>query len=786
MKTAKEFRLWYKKPAGKFAEALPVGNGRLGAMVYGGVPEECIELNEDTLWSGFPRDTTNPEAARHIGEARSLISRGKYAQAQKLVEETMLGPWNESYMPMGNLRIRYEGIGGYSSYERGLDLETALVTTDFRHGDADVSSEVFVSAVDQVYVVHVKSSKPESICLTAKLDSVLRFETRAEGEDRLVMKGTCPVNVVPDYVDYILGPHPAPVVYDEGGNSRGMRFEVQVKVICANGRLKAEDGFLSVREADSVTFIVAAATSFNGFDREPGPEGRDPSVLCREHIGAAEKKTLEELKKDHVEDYRRLYGRVEIDLGASESAAWATDERLAAVKEGHEDPQLAALYFQYGRYLLISSSRPGTQPSNLQGIWNRDIRPAWSGNWTTNINAQMNYWPAEVCNLSEIHMPLVDMTQELSIAGRKAARINYNCGGWVANHNVDIWRTPTAVGHSARWAYWPMGGVWLCRHLWEHYSFTGDIEFLKSRAYPVMKQAAEFCVDWLYAQEDGSLATAPSTSPENAFITPEGEVCSVSKSSTMDITLIRELFGNCIKACELLGVDSGFCSELKQKLQQLPPFKIGRFGQLQEWIEDFEEEEPGHRHLSHLYGLYPGAVIQEEDHPELLEAAGRSLRRRVEHRTGNVGWSCGWAACLFARLRDAEAAYEQVKALLGKTAGMNLFNWVTDDIPIPDGLFQIDGNFGGTAGIAEMLLQSHNNVIRLLPALPKAWRNGSVKGLCARGGFEVDMEWTDCKMTRAVIRSRLGGTCNVACGKSTAEFTAEAERSYVFETVKMS
>ncbi|MFE5320546.1 glycoside hydrolase N-terminal domain-containing protein [Paenibacillus sp. NPDC056579] len=740
--------LWYTRPAKRWFEALPVGNGRFGGMIYGGTDRERIALNEDTLWSGEPRDTVRHGTRLYLDTVRDLIFSKKYEEAEEMIEQYMEGQEIESYLPLGDVELLFDEQGMITDYRRELDLDEGIVRVHYRSNGVLYRREVFVSAADQVMAVRLHSEGKTSFSVV--LHSPLMYSVSKASSNRIALSGRCPYHVRPNTVKT-----DDPVLYADG---KGIGFELQLQAHTEQGKVEVSGGRIRVTGTGTITLLLSAATSFSGHDQDPAALYKAPSRQCEQWLANAAELGYERLKERHSRDYTSLFNRTSLDLGGEDKSGLPTDERIWAVKQGADDPDLAALFFQYGKYLLISSSRAGTQPANLQGIWNDKIQPPWCSSWTTNINLEMNYWPAEVSNLAECHLPLFELIEGLRVTGSKVAAIHYGCRGWTAHHNIDLWRTATPVDGSPSWAFWPMAGAWLCRHLWDHYAFSQDEAFLE-RAYPAMKEAAMFCLDWLVEGPDGNLVTCPSTSPENRFIAPDGQVSSVTHAATMDLALIRDLFGSCIEASLLLKKDPALRGEWERALKRLPPFRIGQYGQLQEWNEDYDEHEPGHRHIAHLVALHPLDLITREDEPELTEACRASLERRLANGGAHTGWSCAWTVSFWARLGEPMEAYRFVNELL---AGLhpNMMN-AHRHPKVKMDIFQIDGNFAGMSGITELLLQSHRGRIRLLPALPPQWKQGSVRGLKAREGFTVDMEWKEGQLTRATLYSHAGKTCRL-------------------------
>ncbi len=734
----KTLKLWYRQPALRWDHGMPIGNGRIGAMIYGGVQSERIVLNEESIWSHDGEYLDSKGAYKYVKEIRQLLFDGKYKEAEKLAAEKVMGDrlpsGTNTYQELGHLTIDFPDHNNAKDYYRELDLETAIATIRYKIEKTEFTRETFSSAVDQAIYYKITANN------SGIINAMISFDR--EGSELDIQ--------VTDNEIIILG---------MAGKKKGVRFCGRVKVISGSGEVTADKQNILVKSSDSLLLVITVATDYSG---------GDPFTQSKKLMEAALGRAYTEVRRNHIAEYQSWFNRFSINLGSSQAEYFPTDERLEALKIGAVDPSLISLYVQFGRYLLISSSRPGCMPANLQGIWVDGIKPPWNSDYHININLQMNYWPAEVTNLSECSYPLFNFIEKLIPNGRKTARTLYGSDGFTAHHTSDAWFFTTCFGYP-KYGAWPMAVGWLSRHLWEHYLYTQDLAFLKNTAYPIMKEAAEFYLDFLVEEpKTGLLVSGPSISPENSFITPNGERASLCMGPSMDHQIIQDHLLSTVKASELLDTNMIFKYEILNILDKLTPVKIGKDGRIMEWSQDFEEAEPGHRHMSHLYGLFPANLFTWQETPDLMEAAKKVLEYRLKHGGGHTGWSRAWIINFYARLKDQEKAYSNVRALLSKSTLPSML-----DTHPP---FQIDGNFGGCSGIVEMLIQSHGGEIELLPALPSAWKDGEIKGVRARGGFEIDMKWDEGQLVSARIKSLAGKSCEVLYkGKRFAKETVKDE-----------
>ncbi|MEZ4773286.1 MAG: glycoside hydrolase family 95 protein [Bacteroidia bacterium] len=765
--------LWYNQPAEYFEETLVLGNGKTGASVFGGVESDKIYLNDATLWSGEPvNPNMNPDAHTYVPAIREALRNENYRLADSL-NRKLQGSFSQSYAPLGTMFIHTKHHDAPQNYYRELDIHEAISRVTYQADGIGFQREYFVSYPDQVMVIHMKSSKKGSLNFSLDFESLLKYKTTASGKT-FEATGYAPIHAEPSY----RGNMPNAIVFDE---NKGTRFTALFAVTHADGPVTTTESSLSFENGSEATILVSLATSFNGYDKNPVTEGKDHHALALQQLTAASAKTYQQLKKAHLKDYQSFFSRVQLQLGETAAPNLPTDERLRRYAKGEEDKNLEILYFQYGRYLLIASSRTPGVPANLQGIWNPHLRPPWSSNYTININAEENYWLAENANLSEMHQPMLSFIEHIAETGKITAKTFYGVGGWVACHNSDIWAMSNPVGDFGKgdpvWANWNMGGTWLSTHMWEHYMFTQNTDFLRSKGYPIMKGAAQFCLEWLVEDKEGRLITSPSTSPENVYITSDGYKGATLYGATADLAMIRECFQQTIRASQVLEIDEDFRASLETALEKLHPYAIGKKGNLQEWYYDWEDAEPQHRHQSHLFGLFPGHQITPQKTKELADACRTTLEIKGDETTG---WSKGWRINLWARLWDGNRAYKMYRELLhyvepdgvktdyvrGGGTYPNLF-----DAHPP---FQIDGNFGGAAAVVEMLVQSNETEIRLLPALPDAWETGSAKGLCARGGYELAFEWENKMLKKLSVSAKKDSKVRLIYGTTQKDLTLKA------------
>lgn len=733
--------LWYRQPGEKWLDASPLGNGLMGAMVFGGIQSERIALNDSSFWSGRPHDYDNPEAPQYFPKIRDLVASGQFQEAEKMADDHFFGvpKAQQAYQPLGDLLLSFDGIGEVADYRRELDMENGVVKVTFRSGDTTFTREVFVSYPDRVMAVRLSSSKPGKISVEARFKSPF-LDKVTPAADILIMDGCWK------------GPNPKEYGLIAQVEGTGLKFRAALQARFEGGQSTATTEGIKVQGADTVTFLVTTATSYVNYHDING----NPALACSNVLNAVREKNYADLKKAHETDFRGLMGRVHLKVG--DPSDKPIDERLKNMQNGNADANLEALCFQFGRYILASSSRAGGQPANLQGIWNEETVPPWGSKYTININTEMNYWPAEVCNLSECHQPLFDMLKDVSVTGAKTARLYYGCSGWVTHHNIDLWRGAAPVD-AARYGMWPVGGAWLCQHLWEHYAFTGDQTFLREY-YPILKGSAQFLLEVMIEEPKHHWLVTPfSMSPEHGYIDSNGKLAFLSPSPTMDIAIIRELFPHCIEASKVLNVDAEFRTKLEAALTKLPPYQINHLGHLQEWIEDWKDGGQGHN-VSPNFTFYPGSSITLRGQPPFAKA----IQNWMEDHPARGGFILSWDIAVWARLERGDKVGAHLQTYLQRVPALNLHN---------AGANQSDASYGYSAAVAEALLQSHAEELSLLPALPPEWRDGSITGLKARGGYEVNMSWKDGKLTQTELINPRGGNCKLRLGERTAQVTLQ-------------
>ncbi|MCX6221730.1 MAG: glycoside hydrolase family 95 protein [Bacteroidia bacterium] len=765
MPMTKKYVLWFSEPGTKWEEAIPIGNGRLGAMVQGGIKRDIWSLNEETLWAGEPKDKQNYEAHKFLPEIRSLLNERKTKEAEKLIAEHLQSPWCQCYQPVGDLILDFDHPQKISGYRRELNMDNGLVEITYQAGNVTYTREVFASYPDNVLVARIHASRKGALNFSVSLNSQLPYQVSASGND-LKLEGRAPSNA-----PHLLFANAA--MKNEFEERKGMRFQAQARILPTGGQITCDNGIMTVKGADEVVILLAIQTSYNGFDKNPYTEGKEYKTLCSGDIDKAVKKGFNQLKRAHINDYVNLFGRMDIDLGTDSAALKPLQERIKNYKAG-KDPNLAALYFQFGRYLLISSSRPGTKAATLQGIWNKDLRPAWSSNYTMDCNVEINYWPVNLANLAECHLPLVDLIKDLSVDGAKTAKNIYGARGWVAGVNADIWRNTSPEGGSGFWNIYQVAGAWLAHHLWEQYLFTLDKAYLAD-VWPTMKGTALFFVDALQKDpKTGWLVTNPSMSFENNYIRPDGVVGWACLGATQDMQIIRSLFNYCIEASRILGKDREFADQLSSLLPQLPPMMVDpATGQLQEWLDPWQPANPLNGQVAHGWGLAPGHLISIRKTPELAIAIRKTIEFRKPGEAYNSGsWTGAFPANFFARLENGV----ELQKVLDRHFKLALFPNFTSKFF--DKYWEIDGNLGITAALGEMLMQSHDGEINLLPALSPAFPTGSVRGLCARGNFEVNIAWENRALKSADVLSKSGGHCTVRYKEKTIELLTEKGKTY--------